>query len=440
MPAANVAARAGESQITAFDIFSNYGDPVNVSNGIIELDYYESLLDNTVRATATFADTGFRDSGSGSAALEEDDLKLTAGEKVHIKVVDGNGFTLDLTGTKHLRVKEVKDIQESTNNTIFTIDLYSKECIDNQLEKCRVKTRFDGKPSDHVEKILTEILKTEKEYDIDPTLNNLNFVGTTTKPFYQMTWLGPRSVPDIQNAKGILAGYFFYETYDGYKFKSIDKLFQQEPKKRLLFNNLIGEVPDEYDGKILEYSFDSTMDLDHILPTGSQTASKAKVINALDSSFRESVFEASEQISEENIGGTEQPKIATDLNLQEESCRIFYSWDDQGFLPEGNTLEDQLKKSTFTNYNNDEILRQSSMRYNNLFSTKLSIAIAGDMNLRAGDLIHCDFPEVTSNETKSYSQKKSGIYMIIDVCHRVTKNNCYTRLNLTRESIGRKPA
>jgi len=440
MPAANVAARAGEAQITAFDIFSNYGDPVNVSNGIIELDYYESLLDSTVRATATFADTGFRDSKDGSAALEENDLKLTAGEKVHIKLTDGNGFVLDLTGSKHLRIKEVKDIQESTNNTIFTIDLYSKECIDNELEKTRVKTRFDGKVSDHVGKILSENLQTVKESDIDSTLNELSFVGNTTKPFYQIIWLASRSVPDIQNAKGILAGYFFYETYDGYKFKSIDKLFQQEPKKKLIFNNLIGEVPDGYDGKILEYAFDSTMDLEHILPTGSQTASKAKVINSFDSSYRESDFAASQQMSEENIGGTEQPIIASDINLQGESCRIFYSWDDQGFLSEGNTLEEQLKKSTFTNYNNDEILRQSSMRYNNLFSTKLSIAIAGDMNLRAGDLLHCDFPEISSNETKSYSQKKSGIYMIIDVCHRITKNNCYTRLHLVRESIGRKPA
>jgi hypothetical protein len=79
------------------------------------------------------------------------------------------------------------------------------------------------------------------------------------------------------------------------------------------------------------------------------------------------------------------------------------------------------------------------MRYNNLFVIKLSVTIAGDLSLRAGDLVHCDFPEVSSKKNTIVSQKKSGIYMIADVCHRVTKNSCYTRLNLIRESIGRKP-
>jgi hypothetical protein len=109
-------------------------------------------------------------------------------------------------------------------------------------------------------------------------------------------------------------------------------------------------------------------------------------------------------------------------------------------LVEGKTLLDQLPKSTYVNYNNDEILRQSYVRYNNLFSIKLSIAIAGDMSLRAGDLIFCDFPEVSSKKNTVVSQKKSGEYLIVDICHRITKNGCYTRLNLVRESIGRKPA
>jgi len=78
------------------------------------------------------------------------------------------------------------------------------------------------------------------------------------------------------------------------------------------------------------------------------------------------------------------------------------------------------------------------MRYNNLFSVKMSLTIAGDMSLRAGDLVHCDFAEISNKQEKTYSSKKSGIYMIVDVCHRITRTGCHTRLNLVRESIGRK--
>lgn len=105
MPSANRAAQAGESQIKLFEFYSNYNDPLDVSSAIIELQYYESILDNSVRATATFADAGYRKSGQGSAIVEEDDLNLTVGEKVNLKVIDGNKFELDFTGSKQVNSK-----------------------------------------------------------------------------------------------------------------------------------------------------------------------------------------------------------------------------------------------------------------------------------------------------------------------------------------------
>jgi hypothetical protein len=438
MPA-NIAAQAGEGQINLFEIGSNYNQPVDFSGGIMELSYYESILDHTIRATATFADTGHRKTGEGTAGVEKDDINFTAGEPVNLKITDGYQFTLDFTGPRQLRIKEVRNIDESTNKIIFTIDLFSKETIDNELEQYRVRKRFDGKISDSVENILKEILKTPKTLDIDTTLNKLSFIGNVEKPFYKCTWLGARSVPDVQNAKSNLAGFFFYENYDGFKFKSIDKLFKPDPKKKYIFNNLIEEVPPCYDGKILDYSFDSKMDLKSVLLTGSQLNSKMKALNAYESSYRETNFDSKNQFNEDNIGGKEQPIIAKDLQIQQQNSRISYKWDDPGFLVEGKTLKDQLPRSTYINYSNDEILRQSYVRYNNLFSIKLSIAIAGDMSLRAGDLIFCDFPEVSGKKNTVVSQRKSGVYMIVDVCHRLTKNGCYTRLNLVRESIYRKP-
>lgn len=441
MSAANRQAQAGEAQISLFEFYSNYNNnkPLDVSSSCIELNYYESILDNTIRATATFADTGYRNSKEGSAVVEESDLNLTVGEKVNLRVIDGNQFVLNLTGTKHLRIKETRNIDESTNKLTFTVDLFSKESIDNELGECRVGKNYQGKISDTVEKILKEVLKTQKNLDIDTTLNSVVMVPILTKPFYQCTWLGPRSVPDIQSAKGNLAGFFFYETYDGFKFKSIDKLFQQKPKRKLVFNNIIeASPPDGYDGKILDYYFDSTFDLKKSLVTGDLFNTKLKAVNAYESAYRENEFDYKSQELGDNLGGKEFPLVASDLKAQEKVTRISYKWDDPGFLVPGKDLKSQLPKSTYINYNNDEILRQSYARYNNLFNVKLSITISGDMSLRAGDLLHCDFPEITSNTTKSYGKKKSGIYMITDVCHRVTKNSCYTRLNLVRESIGRK--
>lgn len=438
MPGANRAAQAGEGQITLFEIYSNYNEPVDVASGCIALDYYESILDNTIRASATIVDTGFRLGGSGTAGVEKDDINLTAGEKVYLKISDGNQFPLNFIGEREFRIKQVINIEESTNKLTFSLELFSKESVRNEWEECRVKQRFDGKVSDSIERILKENLKTTKPLDIDPTLNKLSFIGNVEKPFYKCTWLGPRSVPDISNAKGILAGFFFYETYDGFKFKSIDKLFDREPKKNYIFNNVIGELPPCYDGKILDYAFDSTVDLKKSLITGSIFNSKLKGVNTYESAYRENAFDYKSQELVSNLGGKEFPFVAKDLQAQEKITRISYKVDDQGSVVAGKNLLAQLSRSTFVNYNNDEILRQSYVRYNNLFLIKLSIVIAGDMSLRAGDIIFCDFPEVSDKQNTLVSQKKSGVYMIVDICHHISKNSCYTRMNLVRESIYRK--
>lgn len=436
---ANIAAQGGEGQIHLFEINSNYDKPkVDLAGGIVELNYYESILDPTIRVTATFVDTGYRN-GEGSSIIEEQGIKLTTGEKVELKITDGYNKTLSFLGDRHLRVVKPRQTQTSTNKTVFTIDFITKEEVDNELVEYRVKQRYDGKVSDSVNKILKDVLKTPKLLDIDTTLNSLSFIGNIEKPFYKIAWLATKSVPDIQDAKATLAGFFFYETYDGYKFKSIDKLFEQTPKRKMILNNIIGEVPPGYDTKILTHSFESSLDLKNILKTGSHLKTELNVLNTYESAYRKSDFGSDNQIKEYNNAGKEQPIIGKDLDLQNKTSRRSIKLDDQGFQSEGKTLNDQLEKSTYVNYNNDEILRQSYMRYNNLFSIKLSIAIPGDFDLRAGDLIHCDFPEVSSNNTKLVSEKVSGVYLISDICHRITKNSCYTAINLVRDTIGRKP-
>jgi len=68
------------------------------------------------------------------------------------------------------------------------------------------------------------------------------------------------------------------------------------------------------------------------------------------------------------------------------------------------------------------------------------LTIAGDIGLNVGDVIFCDFPEITSD--KSYitpSTTRSGLYMITDLCHRLTTDGTWSRLQCVRDSFGRKP-
>lgn len=422
--------------ISLFEIYSSKGIPVNVSGAFSNLFYYESILDNTVRVTATFADTGNRDNQDGSSALEQDDANLTAGEIAHLIIEDEFGNTLTFKDNTQLRIKEVRNIIEDSIKAIYTIDFYSQESITNEFVKSRVSSSYDGRISDTVYNILVrDCIKTEKNVDIDSCLNDLCVWGNTDKPFYKLAWLAKRAVPDIQNSPGNYAGYFFYETSEGYKFKSIDKLFTQNPKKKLIYNNTTG-LPEGYDNKILEYSFDSVVDIHKKLLTGALSKTELRTFESYKNQYDgegKKEFESSKQFNQDNNGGKTQIEVACDLNVKDEATRTTFKMKDIG-------IARNLDKKEEVNFDIDNTLRQSSVRYNNLFTIKLSIAIYGDMTLHPGDLLHCDFPEISDKKNQVVSQRKSGIYMIVDLCHMITPTGVtYTRLNLVRDSLGRKP-
>lgn len=439
--AENFAAQAGSGQINLFEVYSNYNDPVDFASACVELNYYESILDNTVRAEATFVDTGYRKNENGSSIFEKDDINMTSGEKVFLKITDGYDTQLSFVEDKQLRINgDPGASSEDVNKVVFSVDMYSKEALDNKYSDNWVYGKYDGKITDSVESILRNCLKTPKNLIIDPGLNAYSFIGHTEKPFYLCTLLSKKTVPELPDAFGKLAGYLFYETYDGYNFRSIDMLFMQKPKRTLIYNQLIGEIPEGYDGKILDYSFMGTINLDNVINSGAMSTIRKQEFNRMKNTYNEVSIGSSVSYMEGNNGGLERPRIAEDLKVQEKVTRnISAKMSDDGMCSAGRTLAQQIPLSQQPNFNMDEIIRQSIMRYNQLYSNKLSIAIAGDFRLRAGDLVYCDFPEVSGKTSRVVSQKVGGIYMIADVCHRITKNNCYTRLNLVRDSIYRKP-
>jgi len=429
----NIAAK--EYEISKFEIISNEGKSLDVSLGCVQLQYYESILDNTVRVSTILVDSGERTNGEGSSALEMEDLKLTGGEEVTLLMEDGYGHHLKFSGDSQFRIRAIHDaVQENT--LTYMIDLWSKECLDNELVETRVTKRYDGKISDSVDSILKNALKTPKVIDTDETENLFSFLGRSEKPFYKCAWLAKRSIPTGSTGKS--AGYLFFETADGFKFKSIDKLFGQKYKRKLIYTRT-PDLPVSYDAKILNYSYDSSIDVEKSLVTGSLFRTELRATNFYDNKPRRNETSHTNQEDQDKMGGTEHPVIAKDLGLQNKSTRVVVRYDKKGVLPPGKNLEEQLKKSKENDYDIDAIIRQSSMRYNQLFTQKMSMTIVGDFGLRAGDIVYCDFPEMTTNTSKSVSHRKGGLYMIVDLCHLITTNKTFTRLNLVRESIGRKP-
>jgi hypothetical protein len=427
--------KKGESgNIKKLSIASNKSGQSDISNGIVELRYYESILQETVRVQLQFVDTG--NSVNGKTVIEG--LPLVGTEKTKVIIEDNNKNELSLD----LYVNAVTPVQETTQQNLVNLSLVSKEHILNQ--RVRVNTRFDGKISDHVRKILTNanFLASSKDLDIEETQNNYNFLANNKKPFYTCTWLAKKGVPNI-TSPGKTAGYFFYETSKGFNFRSIDKLLEQTPKRKLIFNETPdargANIPFGYDGKILELESDNNINVQSKDEIGAYST-RIVLFDPFNCKYQIIKPRLEETEKSLKLAGKELPVFNSEFNSgrQDNFTRTTYMLIDRGSVPSGKT-EDQINKSKEPNFDPKNILNQSTMRYNQLFTIKKTITIPGDFSLNAGDVIFVDIPEVSvDKKNQKPNSETGGLYIIADLCHFVSTQYCLTKLNLVRDSYGRK--
>ena len=127
----------------------------------------------------------------------------------------------------------------------------SKEAYNNTLIDNRCRNLYSGKMSDIARTVVKENLKSPKwqSMNTDETLDDYNGFAPLDddakmmSPFDFLLFLQQLSIPNIQTsagktAKGNTAGYLFFQTREGFHFKSIDKIFAGEPVKKYIFNTL----------------------------------------------------------------------------------------------------------------------------------------------------------------------------------------------------------
>jgi len=435
--------KAAESgNIEKFVIHANSGSKsIDISGGVATLFYYESVLENCVKATAVIADTGYGDpklNGIGILA----GLPMRGGEKVFLKFSDnyGNEVAFD-SNTKPLYVNRIRDKYTDGTKTVFTIDLCTKEYLYNEFVDNRANAKYAGKLSDTVVRIYRESLKSQKTLYTDETLNEEVVYGNHLRPLELCTELATHSIPSgIPNASGKVAGYFLYETKDGVFFKSLDKLLQAPAASGLYkyIHTGAGQLPSGYTGLIIKFDEHVFIDLQKQLRQGTW-GFKTQVLNLLS--------EGDEETQTENVTSSTQQgtaKLATGAGSKYQNLGEFgdvptkrsVTAKDIGISVSGTNVNQQLDNSREENMQVSDIIAQSKMRYNQLFTIKTDILIPGNYDLYAGRLIQCDFRSTTSNNNSDKDERLSGIYMIADLCHQLTPKQTFTKLTLVRESYG----
>ena len=417
--------------ISKADVVSNSDTEktAKLVNGIIRLTYFESILQDSIKASLVFSDAG--NAIDGKSVVEG--LPLVGTEDFKLEMKDNNDEKLKV----NMVVNSMTPLYEDGSKNVINLNLVSEEFLRNEMGESRCRTRENGLISDSVEKIFTDRLKTEKPLDIEQSANRYNFIGNGRKPFYMLNLLSKQGVP--QGSDGSSAGFLFYETSTGYNFKSIEGLFKQDKKKSYIFNNSTDTqvIPAGYDGKVLEHQSDSSINVQSKMNMG---AYKTKIVLFDSYNCKYEVIEQTAEDVKENVelAGQDLPKFNSKFDSNEKDyTRTTLYLVDSGTLPDGDT-QAQIDGSTKPNFEAVRTLNQSIRRYNQLFSGMMEITIAGDFSLHAGDVIFFDIFSVSAEKDDTLNRESGGLYIIADLCHFLDADATYTKLNLARDSFGRK--
>ncbi len=420
--------------ISKADVVSNSDTEKTASlvNGIVQLTYFESILQDSIKASIIFSDAGNAIEGKSVA----EGLPLVGTEDFKLEMKDNNDEKLKV----NMVVNSMTPLYEDGSKNVINLNLVSEEFLRNEMGESRCRSRFNGNISDNIEKIFKDRLKTKKPLDIERTSNDYNFLGNGRKPYYMLNILSKQSIPE--GGEDGSAGFLFFETADGYQFKSIDKLFDKQQKKSYIFNNSTDAkegIPAGYDGKILQHQADSSINVQSKMNMGAYKT-KLVMFDPYNCKYVVNEKTADEAVEKKKVklAGKGLPVFNEKFKTPtKDFTRTTFMMIDSGTLPSGAT-EEQIKENQKDNFKAAQTLNQAIRRYNQLFSSMMQITIAGDFSLHAGDVIFVDIFSVKGEKDDTVNKESGGLYIIADLCHYVDSAGTYTKLNLARDSFGRK--
>ena len=430
-------------------IQASYGRVADFRLGVASIDIYEDIFSPSMSAKVQIVNAGgaIRDSQGDSVSLYEG-LKIRSGEAVQIKIRSNSGGNEDIDFTQDpLYVRGIKDLIRGSSEEFFTMSLVPREAIQNEYSFLKKTYPKDAPISDHVSDILETFFPRGKIGEIERTSNPLGFQGNQMKPYEALIKLASKSVTgnagDSTSGSSASAGFVFYQTRDGFQFRSLDSLCSQSPKATYVqtevnFNSVdFQPTPDlpSLDYKIITYQLIQNQDM---------VAQMSKGVYASDRRFFDPItfavttakdaFTGKDYIGGvKNLGEKFDPKTIKfsdfETSFTELPSKIITETFDFGTLTED--VDQILTQDIF------QFMSQRKMRYNTLLTQSIKMQVPLNTALRAGDVIECKFPKITSSNTNTFDRDQiSGLYIIKELCHHYDSIGSYSIMVIIRDTFG----
>lgn len=374
-----------------------------------DFNIYESIYNATISGDITIKDSN----------NELTQLALCGNEYLYIEFQKQEGLE---PYAKFFRIYKVSDAKlHNLNTLVYTIHFASEEFILNQ--QLRISKSYKGFYNfQAVADILLNYLNVNSErVFLEQTVNTLkHYIVPNSRPFEAISTLAAFSLnPNLTSA------FTFFETYSGFKFTSLEGLYNRGPVKTL--NIFPQNIKDgDYDttaspNSISHFEIPQLFDMAQLINSGGVASSMLKM----------DLVNQSYEIARSNpVDITPFTTLNDHLPFNNVTNRFNGTLiDGSSYVRYFNSYDDPLV---------DKWLLQRANQFALLHNNRMNVLIAGDTSLEAGDVVYVDFPyfqPLNDNEETLIDPYKAGNYLIVSLRHRIADNKYVTYLELCKDSV-----
>ncbi len=387
-------------------------------NQVLYVRYLEDLESASILMEVQLTDTA-------SGILS----KLTGLESVFIEIFDGARAKIGGFFT-------IYNIQDRVNDGVTskaTLMLCTPDFINNAAMKISRKFGDGGGKKIHeivvndiLQNIMGTVVPVDKE-NIEPTLNKYSFVSPFWCPFTIISWLAGKSIAARGSSSSASAGYAFFQNRRGYNFKSYDSFTKDPVTKRIIVNNLVGELKEDDELDVLSVKkmrVVSNVDVLKGLNIGSY-ASNVMTVDLYDMKFTETKFDINKYYEDvPRLNKSPKPLYFKDFSKDTAPTRIMSKIVDTALFSKGTHTEGITKQ-----------LSQSALREKLFYNKIVEVEFIGYFDLTVGDVVQLD---VYKGREQEPDAQNSGKYVIsrVDRTFFSSNDTMGTKLTLTTDSPG----
>lgn len=424
--------------LESVEILTDFGQSFNVRSMVIELSFFEDLY--------SFVTSGYIILKDAVGLIEK--FKLDGNEFIEIKYGKTKRENEDAKVARRFRLYKVGNRNPVGNLNAEYITLYFCTEILLLSEQTKISKAFNGKKiatakdnSGIINNILIDKLKvsSDKIVDIEETYGTYDFIVPRLKPLEAISWLSTYARPS-GNKEG--ADMLFFETKDGFSFRSLQSLLQAEPyatykyqPKNLDYNN---KSFSEGVSTVLDYEIIKSFDSLEGTSSGVY-ANRLVSIDPLTKSYKVTDFNY-DKYAQKVDTMNENPIIAASTNrlgikqteAYESKVKVVIGNSDQtnnNYIKQhqGSTAKDVYLETSIPN-------RTAQLALANY--TVLKMSIPGDSSLTVGRTVNFNLYSLQIDNVRKLDDYFSGKYLVTAVRHVIQTQGVYqTIVEMAKESV-----